>query len=164
MKRGWVLSLGFAALSLGAAAQPSTSPLQSAVALNVWAAAGAREADEPIFSPHQVGKIVRPCGSKPAARCNEERSDLLAVARSLEMHPDLMWKIADCLTTGCDGAMPVARRNACIWWTATGDLFPANATVYGRDLQKFTCDRSGWSAAEQSAIYTHWKRAFLAGQ
>lgn len=164
MTRCWLLSISFAALAWGAAAQSPPSLLQSAVAFNVWTAAGSREAEEPIVLPHQVGKVVRPCGTKPAARCNEERSDLLAVARSLELHPDLMWKIADCLTTGCDGAMPVARRNACMWWTATGDLFPANATVYGRDLQKFTCERSGWTAAEQGAIYTQWKRAFLAGQ
>jgi hypothetical protein len=163
MKRLWLLSISLAALACGALAQSPPTTLQSAVALNVWLAASAPDTDEPVVLPHQIGKIVKSCGSKAAQPCKRERADLLAVAEALEQRPDLIWKIADCLTTGCDGAMPIARRNACMCWTATADLFPANATVYGRDLQKFTCDRSGWTATEQATVYGYWKKAFLAG-
>ncbi|MDP3407264.1 hypothetical protein [Bosea sp. (in: a-proteobacteria)] len=163
MKRCWIVSFAFGLLASGAPVQSQTPPLQSAVALNVWTAAGAQGAGEPLVSPHQIGKVVRTCSTNATSRCSEERSDLLAVSRALELYPDRMWKIADCLTTGCDGAMPVALGNACVWWTATVDLFPANTTAYSNEMKTFTCGRSRWTAAEQGAIYASWKKAFLAG-
>ncbi|MCP4564032.1 MAG: hypothetical protein GY873_30270 [Bosea sp.] len=121
------------------------------IELALWAQLKQRT-PEPIIAPADMLNLVQACvgTADTIDLCTDRRSKLIATIRSLEREPEGVRDIALCLTDGCEGTMPVAPANACLWWTLYVDALPDKATSADSELALYTCRRANFGTEERS--------------
>ena len=85
-------------------------------------------------------------------RCSDNVKDLRLAAKVLAREPKVIWKIADCFTTGCDGALPKAPTNACLWWSFYNVLLDKAADKYSIELNTFACEKAQTMPADKDRL------------